>query len=166
MAKYYCDYCKSYLTHDSLSVRKSHLIGKYHVKFYCDFYERIQKREKKKLLKRKKEIKAEPLYEYDMKQHYKGMPGLPPSQENTSSQSAYQNHLNSTYYNSRQDTSSPAKDTDSLKLKPYKIMMPPTLSGLPPPPPNVYYYNTYQEKKEISELVYAKKKELRQQRLK
>lgn len=36
--KYYCDYCKSYLTHDTLSVRKSHLIGKNHIKLYCDYY--------------------------------------------------------------------------------------------------------------------------------
>ena len=27
MPKYYCDYCKSYLTHDTMSVRKSHLQG-------------------------------------------------------------------------------------------------------------------------------------------
>ncbi|GMM33990.1 Yhc1 protein [Saccharomycopsis crataegensis] len=40
MPKYYCDYCKSYLTHDSTSVRKSHLIGKNHIKYVCDYYER------------------------------------------------------------------------------------------------------------------------------
>lgn len=39
MPKYYCDYCKSYLTHDTLSVRKSHLMGKNHIKYYCDYYE-------------------------------------------------------------------------------------------------------------------------------
>lgn len=36
--RFYCEYCKSYLTHDRLSVRKSHLQGKNHVKHYCDYY--------------------------------------------------------------------------------------------------------------------------------
>lgn len=39
MPKYYCDYCKSYLTHDKMSVRKSHLAGKNHIKYYCSYYE-------------------------------------------------------------------------------------------------------------------------------
>jgi U1 small nuclear ribonucleoprotein C len=39
MPKYYCDYCKSYLTHDTMSVRKSHLMGRNHIKYYCDYYE-------------------------------------------------------------------------------------------------------------------------------
>ena len=39
MPKYYCDYCKSYLTHDKMSVRKSHLSGKNHIKLYCSYYE-------------------------------------------------------------------------------------------------------------------------------
>lgn len=43
MPKYYCDYCKSYLTHDTMSVRKSHLIGKNHVKYYCNYYEQKAK---------------------------------------------------------------------------------------------------------------------------
>lgn len=38
MARYYCDYCHSYLTHDTLSVRKSHLIGKNHVRLTADYY--------------------------------------------------------------------------------------------------------------------------------
>ncbi|KAM9931298.1 hypothetical protein OXX80_009047 [Metschnikowia pulcherrima] len=39
MPKYYCDYCKSYLTHDKMSVRKSHLSGRNHIKLYCSYYE-------------------------------------------------------------------------------------------------------------------------------
>lgn len=39
MPKYYCDYCKSYLTHDKMSVRKSHLVGKNHIRKYCLYYE-------------------------------------------------------------------------------------------------------------------------------
>ncbi|XP_042910938.1 U1 small nuclear ribonucleoprotein C-like [Parasteatoda tepidariorum] len=37
MPKYYCDYCDTYLTHDSPSVRKTHCNGRKHrdnVKFY------------------------------------------------------------------------------------------------------------------------------------
>ena len=39
MPKDYCDYCKAYLTHDTLSVRKSHLMGKNHIRYYCNYYE-------------------------------------------------------------------------------------------------------------------------------
>lgn len=39
MPKYYCYYCKSYLTHDTLSVRQSHLMGRHHIRHYCDYYE-------------------------------------------------------------------------------------------------------------------------------
>ena len=38
MVRYYCEYCHSYLTHDTLSVRKSHLIGKNHLKVTSDYY--------------------------------------------------------------------------------------------------------------------------------
>jgi U1 small nuclear ribonucleoprotein C len=37
MPKYYCDYCDTFLTHDSPSVRKTHCTGRKHkdnVKFY------------------------------------------------------------------------------------------------------------------------------------
>ncbi|CAR30326.1 Yhc1p [Lachancea thermotolerans CBS 6340] len=34
----FCDYCHSYLTHDTPSVRKSHLLGKNHVKLAADYY--------------------------------------------------------------------------------------------------------------------------------
>lgn len=43
MPKYYCEYCKSYLTHDKPSVRKSHLAGRNHIRLYCEYYERIAK---------------------------------------------------------------------------------------------------------------------------
>lgn len=43
MPKYYCDYCKSYLTHDTMSVRKSHLMGRNHIKYYCEYYEQKAK---------------------------------------------------------------------------------------------------------------------------
>ncbi|CCE93744.1 Yhc1p TDEL_0G03770 [Torulaspora delbrueckii] len=38
MARYYCEYCHSYLTHDTLSVRKSHLVGKNHLRIVADYY--------------------------------------------------------------------------------------------------------------------------------
>ncbi|CCE65238.1 hypothetical protein TPHA_0K01040 [Tetrapisispora phaffii CBS 4417] len=38
MARYYCVYCNSYLTHDTSSVRRSHLVGKHHVKAVADYY--------------------------------------------------------------------------------------------------------------------------------
>lgn len=41
--KFYCEYCKSYLTHDKLSVRKSHLQGRNHIKLYCQYFEQKQK---------------------------------------------------------------------------------------------------------------------------
>lgn len=41
--KFYCEYCKSYLTHDKMSVRKSHLQGKNHIKLYCNYYEQVLK---------------------------------------------------------------------------------------------------------------------------
>lgn len=39
MPRYYCDYCKSYLTHDTMSVRKLHLTGRNHIRYYCNYYE-------------------------------------------------------------------------------------------------------------------------------
>lgn len=44
--KFYCEYCKSYLTHDKPSVRKSHLQGKNHIKLYCNYYENFLKQNK------------------------------------------------------------------------------------------------------------------------
>ncbi|KAH3659972.1 hypothetical protein OGAPHI_007177 [Ogataea philodendri] len=68
MPKYYCDYCKSYLTHDSLSVRKSHLQGRNHLSFYCEYYEEVAR--KNGLLE-----PNELPWEYSLKVHYGGMPG-------------------------------------------------------------------------------------------
>lgn len=42
MARYYCEYCHSYLTHDTLSVRKSHLVGKNHLRITADYYRNKQ----------------------------------------------------------------------------------------------------------------------------
>ncbi|SCU83775.1 LAME_0C06590g1_1 [Lachancea meyersii CBS 8951] len=38
MPRFFCDYCHSYLTHDTPSVRKSHLLGKNHLRLAGDYY--------------------------------------------------------------------------------------------------------------------------------
>lgn len=43
MPKFTCDYCNSALTHDSISVRRSHVTGKNHVRYYVDYYETVAK---------------------------------------------------------------------------------------------------------------------------
>ncbi|CAR28144.1 hypothetical protein ZYGR_0N06350 [Zygosaccharomyces rouxii] len=67
MARYYCEYCHSYLTHDTLSVRKSHLIGKNHLRITADYYRnkgkkqsRFFNRVSKKYGKRTEETKVSP----------------------------------------------------------------------------------------------------------
>ncbi|QLL35012.1 hypothetical protein HG536_0H03880 [Torulaspora globosa] len=45
MARYYCEYCHSYLTHDTLSVRKSHVIGKNHLRIVGNYYRNKAKQE-------------------------------------------------------------------------------------------------------------------------
>jgi len=40
MPKYYCDYCDTYLTHDSPSVRKTHCGGRKHKENVCTYYEK------------------------------------------------------------------------------------------------------------------------------
>jgi len=77
MPKYYCDYCKSYLTHDTMSVRKSHLMGKNHIRYYCNYYE----------MKAKETGIWDPLdsmYEINLSYLNKGAPGAS-NEGNTSS---------------------------------------------------------------------------------
>lgn len=38
MARFYCDYCRSYLTHDKRSVLKAHITGKHHIRLVKDYY--------------------------------------------------------------------------------------------------------------------------------
>jgi len=40
MPKYYCDYCDTYLTHDSPSVRKTHCGGRKHKENVCIYYQK------------------------------------------------------------------------------------------------------------------------------
>lgn len=41
MPKFFCDYCDVYLTHDSMSVRKSHNTGRNHLRNVTDYYQQI-----------------------------------------------------------------------------------------------------------------------------
>lgn len=59
MVRYYCDYCHSYLTHDTLSVRKSHLIGKNHLRITADYYQNKHYEEHLRKGKRKPNRKHE-----------------------------------------------------------------------------------------------------------
>ena len=40
MPKYFCDYCDTYLTHDSPSVRKTHMTGKKHKTNVREYYQK------------------------------------------------------------------------------------------------------------------------------
>lgn len=54
MARYYCEYCHSYLTHDTLSVRKSHLVGKNHLRITADYYRNKARDHDRGMFSRKK----------------------------------------------------------------------------------------------------------------
>lgn len=41
MPKFFCDYCDVYLTHDSMSVRKSHNAGRNHLRNVTEYYQQI-----------------------------------------------------------------------------------------------------------------------------
>lgn len=58
MVRFYCPYCKSYLTHDTASVRKSHLVGKNHIRLVADYYRNVSINEKNKKRTSKKKGKA------------------------------------------------------------------------------------------------------------
>ena len=50
MPKYYCDYCDTYLTHDSPSVRKTHCQGKKHKENVRDYYQKWMEERAQKLV--------------------------------------------------------------------------------------------------------------------
>lgn len=111
MPKYYCDYCKSYLTHDKISVRKSHLSGKNHIRNYCVYYE-----EKAKQVG----LWDTEDFPYEVDKSYTGRAGLSP-------QSFSRAFL-------RKDKSFvKQKDEDNQEMC---LPPPPNLSSLPPPPPS------------------------------
>ncbi|EGW33093.1 uncharacterized protein SPAPADRAFT_137826 [Spathaspora passalidarum NRRL Y-27907] len=134
MPKYYCDYCKSYLTHDTMSVRKSHLMGKNHIKYYCNYYE----------LKAKETGQWDPnelTYEINLTYLNHNAPGS--------------DHANYKYRNlntisnvddistSNESNVASNDDEDEFLLPP-----PPNLAGFPLPPPAVFN-NTREYQKAI-----------------
>lgn len=50
MPKYYCDYCDTYLTHDSPSVRKTHCGGRKHKENVCIYYQKWLEEQVQKLV--------------------------------------------------------------------------------------------------------------------
>ncbi|KER32328.1 hypothetical protein T265_01556 [Opisthorchis viverrini] len=50
MPKYYCDYCDTYLTHDSPSVRKTHCGGRNHKDNVRDYYQKWLEEQVQKLV--------------------------------------------------------------------------------------------------------------------
>ncbi len=50
MPKYYCDYCDTYLTHDSPSVRKTHCQGRKHKENVRDYYQKWMEEQAQKLV--------------------------------------------------------------------------------------------------------------------
>ena len=52
MPKYYCDYCDTYLTHDSPSVRKTHCQGRKHKENVRDYYQKWMEEQAQKLVQK------------------------------------------------------------------------------------------------------------------
>ncbi|CAF0830813.1 unnamed protein product [Didymodactylos carnosus] len=50
MPKYYCDYCDTYLTHDSPSVRKTHCQGRKHKENVRDYYQKWMEEQAQRLI--------------------------------------------------------------------------------------------------------------------
>lgn len=115
MPKYYCDYCKSYLTHDTMSVRKSHLAGKNHIRLYCQYYE-----------EKARQLGLWDLTEdqYDVDLDY--LTSQAPSPESFAKQQLRETEKNQLVKREAED-----------QQDPYCLPPPPTLPNMPPPPPSV-----------------------------
>ncbi|CAD7693257.1 unnamed protein product [Nyctereutes procyonoides] len=50
MPKFYCDYCDTYLTHDSPSVRKTHCSGRKHRENVKDYYQKRMEEQAQSLI--------------------------------------------------------------------------------------------------------------------
>uniref|UniRef100_A0A8I6AJC1 U1 small nuclear ribonucleoprotein C n=1 Tax=Rattus norvegicus TaxID=10116 RepID=A0A8I6AJC1_RAT len=50
MPKFYCDYCDTYLTHDSPSVRKTHCNGRKHKENVKDYYQKWMEEQAQSLI--------------------------------------------------------------------------------------------------------------------
>ncbi|ODV80688.1 zf-U1-domain-containing protein [Suhomyces tanzawaensis NRRL Y-17324] len=116
MPKYYCDYCKSYLTHDTMSVRRSHLMGRTHIRLYCDYYEAKAK---------ETGIWNPDDMDYEVRLDYlsRGAPGSEPVPKHESAGVIWEGNDESVFAE------------EGLKVM--QLPPPPNLSGFPNPPPSV-----------------------------
>ncbi|KAI5953695.1 hypothetical protein KGF54_003067 [Candida jiufengensis] len=146
MPKYYCDYCKSYLTHDTRSVRKSHLMGKNHIKYYCDYYEYKSKETGDW---KPKEL----IYEITLNKLNKGIPGGPDDKNLIANQDHHKKNEDSMIIDSKSNDDDNDEEEEEFNLPP-----PPHFTGLPLPPPAVYN-NT----REYQHSIYLQKKQQLQQ---
>ncbi|KAH3684577.1 hypothetical protein WICPIJ_004467 [Wickerhamomyces pijperi] len=139
MVRFYCDYCKSYLTHDAASVRKNHLTGKNHIKLVCDYYE--EKAKESGIW----ETKIEPPsdispFQITIDKLYRGIPGSFSIPSGSSS---------STTNNSKVQ-----KDVDYYKLAETKRLPPPPhLSSFPNPPKRILYESKEHNKELIGDIL-------------
>uniref|UniRef100_A0A060T5T3 ARAD1B06292p n=1 Tax=Blastobotrys adeninivorans TaxID=409370 RepID=A0A060T5T3_BLAAD len=127
MPKYFCDYCGTALTHDSKSVRKSHSLGRNHVKYIVDYYENVGR--------------EEGFFRPDMPSSTN--PATPASALPTTA-----NPLDQSKQLAEVRTGIPGidrrQDANSLdRVFAAKPLPPPaTIPGLPPPPPQFYHLST------------------------
>lgn len=128
MGKYFCDYCQSYLTHDSLSVRKNHLHGKHHLRLYNEYYEKVANEHPEYDRKNTDASVGNPL----LSEMYKGIPGL------------------TNKYADQHQRDGGAKPA-------FKLYVPSTSVGLPNPPPNVLFvnYSNYVQKSRVTKPYYS-----------
>ncbi|XP_033095592.1 U1 small nuclear ribonucleoprotein C-like [Anneissia japonica] len=75
MPKYYCDYCDTYLTHDSPSVRKTHCTGRKHKENVRIYYQKWMEEQAQNLIDR-----TTAAYQAGKIQHnpFPGAAGVPP----------------------------------------------------------------------------------------
>ncbi|RLV95639.1 U1 small nuclear ribonucleoprotein C [Spathaspora sp. JA1] len=135
MPKYYCDYCKSYLTHDTMSVRKSHLMGKNHIKYYCNYYE----------LKAKETGQWNPtelMYEINLTYLNHNAPGS----QHTNYKYRNQNTITNVDDITTKESSDVGANDDEEE---FLLPPPPNLAGFPLPPPSVFH-NTREYQRAIS----------------
>uniref|UniRef100_A0A7N0VAQ6 U1 small nuclear ribonucleoprotein C n=1 Tax=Kalanchoe fedtschenkoi TaxID=63787 RepID=A0A7N0VAQ6_KALFE len=83
MPRYYCDYCDTYLTHDSPSVRKQHNAGYKHKANVRTYYQQFEQELSQTMLDQKIKqhlVQAGPYQPIGAayNQHLAGMPGWPP----------------------------------------------------------------------------------------
>ncbi|ODV62283.1 Yhc1p, partial [Ascoidea rubescens DSM 1968] len=141
MPKYYCDYCRIYLTHDSASVRKSHFIGKNHIKYVCDYYEQ----EAKKLgIWNPENI----INEYKIEDYYKGCPTIKNSLDDfdlvsgsSRKANAGNNNLSDTNHvssSSKNKSENLVNGNDINEIENKVLPPPPTLPNMPNPPSSAY----------------------------